>query len=59
MELLSKRDQMDIVTKADVVIGVHGNGLTNAIWMKPGGAVIECASFPPRRCDEAACALWF
>lgn len=50
---------MDIVTKADVVIGVHGNGLTNAIWMKPGGAVIECASFPPRRCDEAACALWF
>lgn len=41
MERLSKKDQMELVSKADVVLGVHGNGLTNEIWMKPGGAVIE------------------
>lgn len=41
MELLSKRDQMRLISQADVIIGVHGNGLTNEIWMKPGGAVIE------------------
>lgn len=46
MELMSKRDQMRLVSQADVVIGVHGNGLTNEIWMKPGGAVIESGFFP-------------
>lgn len=44
MERLSKRDQMALISRADVVVGVHGNGLTNEIWMKPGGAVIESAS---------------
>jgi capsular polysaccharide biosynthesis protein len=48
MEKLSKREQMALVTKADVILGVHGNGLTNEIWMKPGGAVIESEwSIPP------------
>lgn len=41
MEKLSKREQMALATRADVVLGVHGNGMTNEIWMKPGGAVIE------------------
>ncbi|KAL7410113.1 hypothetical protein BDY24DRAFT_187218 [Mrakia frigida] len=41
MEGLSKKAQMELASKADVLIGVHGNGLTNEIWMKPGGAVLE------------------
>ncbi|KAL7413708.1 hypothetical protein BDY24DRAFT_49095 [Mrakia frigida] len=41
MEKLSKKDQMALISKTDVLIGVHGNGLTNEIWMKPGGAVME------------------
>lgn len=41
MEKLSKKDQMELISKTDVLIGVHGNGLTNEIWMKPGGAVLE------------------
>jgi hypothetical protein len=44
MEKLSKKDQMALITKTDVLIGVHGNGLTNEIWMKPGGAVMESQS---------------
>lgn len=29
----------------DVLLGVHGNGLTNALWMRPGSLVLEF--FPP------------
>ncbi|CED83753.1 Glycosyltransferase AER61, uncharacterised [Phaffia rhodozyma] len=41
METMSKKDQMELVSKADIILGVHGNGMTNELWMKPGGAVIE------------------
>jgi hypothetical protein len=43
MELMSPREQMELVSKADILLGVHGNGLTNELWLKPGGAVIESA----------------
>ena len=29
----------------DVIVSVHGNGLTNALWMRPGSLLIEL--FPP------------
>ncbi|KAL0959223.1 hypothetical protein HGRIS_014501 [Hohenbuehelia grisea] len=41
MEFLSKKDQFDISTRTNIVIGVHGNGLTHQMWMKPGGKVLE------------------
>ena len=40
---------MELVSKTDVLIGVHGNGLTNEIWMKPGGAVLESELSSPSR----------
>ena len=43
MERMSPREQMRLVSKADILIGVHGNGLTNELWLRPGGAVIESA----------------
>jgi hypothetical protein len=33
--------QVRVAATHDVMIGVHGNGLTNALWMRPGCAVIE------------------
>jgi hypothetical protein len=43
MERMSPREQLKLVSKADILIGVHGNGLTNELWLRPGGAVIESA----------------
>jgi hypothetical protein len=33
--------QVQSVHSIDLMFGVHGNGLTNSIWMRPGGTVIE------------------
>jgi hypothetical protein len=33
--------QVRLVASHDVLVGVHGNGLTNALWMRPGGLVLE------------------
>ncbi|OCF60709.1 hypothetical protein L486_00347 [Kwoniella mangroviensis CBS 10435] len=41
METLSRVDQFCLALKADVIMGVHGNGLSHALWMKPGSAVLE------------------
>jgi hypothetical protein len=30
-----------LFNRAEVVVGIHGAGLTNCIYMKPGGIVIE------------------
>nr|XP_019050433.1 hypothetical protein I302_00865 [Kwoniella bestiolae CBS 10118]OCF29363.1 hypothetical protein I302_00865 [Kwoniella bestiolae CBS 10118] len=35
------RYQVKAVKDADVIIGVHGNGLTHQMWMSEGGVVIE------------------
>ena len=34
--------QVQLFSKADVVVAMHGAGLTNTIYMKPGGVVVEC-----------------
>ncbi|OCF33050.1 hypothetical protein I316_05388 [Kwoniella heveanensis BCC8398] len=41
METYSRIDQFCLALKADVIMGVHGNGLSHALWMKPGSAVLE------------------
>lgn len=33
--------QAEKFSKADIVIGYHGAGLSNAIYMKPGGVMVE------------------
>ncbi|WRT65744.1 uncharacterized protein IL334_002692 [Kwoniella shivajii] len=38
---LSFKEQVDSVKDADIIIGVHGNGLTHQMWMPEGGVVIE------------------
>jgi hypothetical protein len=38
---LSFPDQIRAVRDADVLVGVHGAGLTHAMWLHPGAAVAE------------------
>ena len=33
--------QIELFHRADIAIGVHGAGLTNTMYMKPGGVVVE------------------
>ncbi len=33
--------QVRLAACHDVMVGVHGNGLTNALWMHPGSLVLE------------------
>jgi len=40
-EKLSFKDQISKVLTADVLLGVHGNGLTHAFWLKPSAVVVE------------------
>lgn len=44
--VLSPREQIDLFAQTTILIGQHGAGLTNMIWMQPGGTVIEIQ--PPR-----------
>nr|XP_019012033.1 uncharacterized protein I206_02871 [Kwoniella pini CBS 10737]OCF50814.1 hypothetical protein I206_02871 [Kwoniella pini CBS 10737] len=41
LEEMSYEDQIKLFAGADIVIGVHGNGLTHQVWMAPGGILIE------------------
>lgn len=40
-ELTPLKKQIEIVSKTDILIAVHGSGLANILFMKPGAAVIE------------------
>jgi protein O-GlcNAc transferase len=35
------KDQMQVVRDSDVLVGVHGAGLTHALWLKPALSVVE------------------
>ena len=48
MEGYSAEEQIQMASNADIIIGVHGNGLTNTLWMPKGGLVIEM--FPASAC---------
>ena len=41
MEKLDFESQVKLIRKTDLLIGVHGNGLTHTIFMKPHSAVCE------------------
>lgn len=41
LDKMALADQVSLFARADIVIGVHGNGFTNIAWMPPHGAVIE------------------
>jgi hypothetical protein len=39
--LMSWSEQVVAAASSDIMVGVHGNGLTNLLWVVPGGVVIE------------------
>lgn len=46
----SFEDQVRLFSKAEIVVGVHGAGMTNLLWTKPGATVLEIM---PERLDDA------
>ncbi|KAJ7129079.1 hypothetical protein C8R46DRAFT_1363306 [Mycena filopes] len=43
MERISLREQIELVSRSTILVGVHGNGLTHQLWMPPSplSATIE------------------
>ncbi|KAJ7051349.1 hypothetical protein C8F01DRAFT_999416 [Mycena amicta] len=43
MEQMTLKEQVDLVRNSTILLGVHGNGLTNQLWMQPSprSTVIE------------------
>ncbi|WVQ93445.1 hypothetical protein IAU59_000519 [Kwoniella sp. CBS 9459] len=41
LEHYSIEDQVALFANADIIVGIHGNGLSHEVWMPPGGIVIE------------------
>ena len=33
--------QVRLYAKADILVGIHGAGLTNLMFMRPGGTLVE------------------
>ncbi|KAK4686078.1 RNA-dependent RNA polymerase, partial [Tremellales sp. Uapishka_1] len=55
LEDFDQAKQVEIVADANILIGVHGMGLTHMLWMNLGGSVIEI--FPPDTFIRAYAAL--
>lgn len=47
LEGLSFREQLTLFRSLDLVIGQHGAGLANALWMQPGRHLVEIRSWHP------------
>ena len=43
----SLAEQVEIFSKCSTLMGIHGAGLTNCIFMKPGGSVVELRKREP------------
>lgn len=41
MEDMSALEQIQKASRCDFMVGMHGNGLTHTLWMKPGSYVVE------------------
>jgi capsular polysaccharide biosynthesis protein len=48
LEELEFREQVQLFRNARLVIGQHGAGLANVLWMEPGGQVVELAHKPKK-----------
>jgi len=46
LEILSFEEQIRLFAQAAVVVGQHGAGLANALWMQPGSTVVELTNRP-------------
>lgn len=44
LENFNLLEQIEIISGAKVIAGIHGAGLTNMVWMNTGGAVIDIAN---------------
>lgn len=40
-EKLEFREQVKKSAQADIMLGIHGNGLTHSMWLKPGSLLVE------------------
>ncbi|WP_189477505.1 glycosyltransferase family 61 protein [Halioglobus pacificus] len=49
LEHLTFSQQVELFYSAKIVIGQHGAGLTNCLWMQPGSAVMEINPYDLRR----------
>ncbi|KAJ6557206.1 hypothetical protein DFH09DRAFT_922828 [Mycena vulgaris] len=47
MEKLSRADQIQLAVRTTIMMGVHGNGLTNLIWMHPNPRATVTEFFYP------------
>ncbi|WVO20227.1 uncharacterized protein IAS62_001520 [Cryptococcus decagattii] len=41
LEDLEKEEQFRMFSDADIILGIHGNGLSHELWMPEGGIIIE------------------
>lgn len=41
MEEYSSLEQIQKASRCNLMVGMHGNGLTHSLWMKPGSYVVE------------------
>ena len=41
MQDLSPQEQIQIAANTDILLGIHGNGLTHGFWMPKGGVLVE------------------
>ncbi|WVQ74648.1 hypothetical protein IAR50_004249 [Cryptococcus sp. DSM 104548] len=41
LEGMEKREQFKLFADADIILGIHGNGLTHELWMPSSGIMIE------------------
>lgn len=57
MEDLSAIDQVQAASQIDILVGLHGNGLSHQFFMAPGGAVVEVFWEFPFAFDYATSAL--
>ncbi|MFG0331841.1 MAG: glycosyltransferase family 61 protein [Maioricimonas sp. JB049] len=46
LEECTLREQVELFAGAAVVIGQHGAGLANCLWMRPGGTLVELSNRP-------------
>ncbi|KAF9458149.1 hypothetical protein BDZ94DRAFT_1174146 [Collybia nuda] len=47
MERMTVRDQIDLVARSTIILGVHGNGLTHQLWMPPSSRSTIIEIFSP------------